>query len=541
MGYPFSLLNTVRLYDEAFVNIFQEFLVDYGNISGEQKKNHPILVVMAPQERAYAQMSQLLVRKKWIAGLTDQEQQDNANVFKVVPLPFISVQQKDYTIDPSRSKAPFIFEDFERFEDGTVVAHPHPVPYDITYDVTYWCKTRAASVFFQEWINAKVGDRGAMSNEFFINVEMGPFGSQLHAVHVESVFETSNHTNLLYGFRDFTFLASFTIKGWLFKNPYDDGRKDIVLQTINTFEEFKLGTVPPTDIINTMAGTKNLITLLSKSYDYLAMFTKKDADVIFSAETADDRYNAWTEYKSGTEMAYKFSFTATGAYVRTKILPILRVDTTTAYRYAVKRTTGAAYINILDKNEDVIRRIEIIPNTAWQEITELFVKMEKAMYMEFQADSGDMLVDKLGIYIREAHRGTDEYVTDSDMTDVGVGAWTAVGGGVLSKVTYGIYKALKVETLGIGDGVLQNVVVPKIGMYILAVDVLASNIDYRVTFSNGVQSYSYNCKSVDKSICLVLYTSGNLEVKIEQIGTNGYIIINNIQIRSFFTCPLLIK
>lgn len=542
MGKPYSLLNQVRVYDTAFMEFLKEFRVDYGMISGENKNDYPILSLMSPPERAFAMMRSMLIRKGWIKGLTDEETQDEADAYHTVPLPFISVQQKDYTQDFVRSKAPIMFDNFERMDDGTSVSHPYPVPYDITYDVTMWCKNKYTAAFFQDWLNAKVGDRGASPNEFFIYVNLGPFGNQLHAMKLESLFETSNNAGLLYGFRDFMFLASFTLKGWVFKNPYDDERQDMVLQTKESMIISNPLATPPNSVSHISVGTGNLVKMLSRTYRSGAVFDTKDSTVELSSECSDGRYDSYIPYIYGTPVAYKITFNAVDSYARTKIMPIPPSETVVAFRYNVKKTGVAAVMNILNNADEIIRQVPITGTGLWAGDDEVFVKLSTAFKVEFVADSGELLLDKFGIYIREGHRSSTELVQDSDMTTPGVADWTAVGAAVLSKVVVGVEDALSVVTTNIGDGVSQDVEVNRIGVYILSVDVLSMTADYRLTFSNGTTSGSVDIKPiVDKSVCLVLYTSENLSVKIEQIGGNGNIILNNINIRSFFTCPMMVK
>lgn len=213
--------------------------------------------------------------------------------------------------------------------------------------------------------------------------------------------------------------------------------------------------------------------------------------------------------------------------------------TTVAIRYVVKREIGTAYINILDKDENIVRQIEITPSPDWQTPREIFLELDYGMFVEFQGDADTLLVDLFEIYIREGFRDSREYITDSDMSDPGVAAWTALGGAVLSKVVVGTNQALRVDTSGVGDGVSQSVTVDGMGIYVLTADVLDTSTTYTMTFTNGIQSDTINITPTDKKVGLVIFTTQDLEVKFEQNAGNGYLVLDNVKLRSFKGAPLL--
>lgn len=541
MAVPYSALNQYRVYDICIRDVLADFLVDYGTISGERKSRYPILVIMASPERAFAKMYQVLVRKGWVAGVTEEQILDNAYLYKNIPLPFISIQRRDATIDFGRSKAPFIFEGFERFKDGSSVDHPHPVPYDYNYDITLWCKNQFTAVFFQEWIQSLVGDRGAAPQEFYRYVDMGVWGNQLHGIRMEACFETSKNTGIIYDFRDYTYMSSLVLKGWMFKQPdYDNRKYSTILQEKVQYTE--TSQTAPVDRINlfTAAITRNLLERVTESYYPQLLFDTSDAEVVISSESFDGRYSANNSYIEGTPPAYQMTFTDTDGSVLTKILNIHSYQTTLAIRYVFKREAGgSAYFNILDKDKTVVRKIEIPQVAGWQQSKEIFVKLDSAAYLEFQGDSDDLYVDSLGVYIREGVRGETELVEDSDMSDAGVAAWTAEGGGALSKVVVDSDNALRVGTTVNGDGVSQALEVSTIGLYILSVDILSATTEYKVTFTNGTDIDEVISSEFNTKLCLIMFTTKDLEVIIEQNGSSGYVILDNVQVRGFFGAPLL--
>ena len=541
MGVGYSLLDTYRSYDICIRDVLAEFKVDYGTISGERKSRCPILIIMSTPERAFAKMYQVLVRKGWVAGVTEEQILDNAYLYKNVPLPFISIQRRDATIDFGRSKAPFIFEGFEKFKDGTVVDHPHPVPYDYNYDVTFWCKNQFSAIYFQEWIQAIVGDRGAAPQEFFRYVNMGVWGNQLHGIRMEAVFETSKNSGILYDFRDYTYMSSLVIKGWMFKQPdYENRKNSIILQEKIQFTEESQ--VTPSERVNifTSVVTRNLLERINKAYYPQILFDTTNADIAIDSDSHDGRYTVDTPYIGGTPPSYKITFTDTDGAVITKILNIHSYQTTLAIRCAFKREAGgSAYFNVKDKDEVIVRQIEIPQVDGWQQAQEFFVKLDSSLYLEFKGNSEDLYVDILGAYIREGLRGETELIVDSDMTASGVTAWTAEAAGALSKVTVDGDQALRVGTSANGDGVSQSIEVDKIGLYILSVDILEASTVYTVKFTNGTQTEEIVTSAYNTKLSLIMFTMKNLQVIIEQNGSSGYVIVDDIQVRSFFSAPLL--
>ena len=541
MGIGYSLIDQYRAYDVCIRDVLSGFLVDYGTISGERKSRYPILVIMATPERAFAKMYQVLVRKGWVAGVSEEKILDNAYLYKNIPLPFISIQRRDATIDFGRSKAPFIFEGFERFSDGSVVDHPHPVPYDFNYDLTLWCKNQFTAIFFQEWIQALVGDRGAAPQEFFRYVNMGVWGEQLHGIRMEAVFETSKNAGILYDFRDYTYMASLVLKGWMFKQPdYDNKKNSIILQEKPQFlEQTQTSPVERTNLFTSVI-TRNLLERVNKLYLPKIIFETSDAEVVISDSSFDDRYTDDLPYLAGNAPAYRMTFNAVSAAVRTKILNIHSYATTLAIRYVFKREAGgSAYLNVRDKNNIIVRRIEIPQVSGWQQPKEIFIKLDRALYLEFTGNSDDLYVDILGVYIREGLRGETELIADSDMSDAGVAAWTAEGAGALSKVVVEGDTALRVGTTANGDGVSQSIQVSNIGVYVLSVDILEASTTYTVKFTNGTQTEEVITSDYNTKLSLIMFTMGELKVTIDQQGSSGYVIVDNIQVRSFFGVPLL--
>jgi len=543
MGMPYSLLDQYRIYDVAVRDFLSEFLVDYGDISGGTKKNYPILTIMSTPERAFARMYSVLIRKGWIKEATKEQTLSEAQLYKTVPLPFVSFARRESTLDFSRSNAPFIFNKFERMPDGSTINHPHPVPYDIVYEMVLWCKKRYTANYFEEWVNGLVGYRGSAPQELFLHVDLGLWGTQIHGFRLDSMYETSNHTGLLFGFRDYTYTMSWTLKGWLFKRPdYDNDRGSVfVSQTHQYYEVDKTVTPAVIHKMSTGVSTRNLMEYLSPVYNVEAMFDTKDSTVEISSDNSDNRYNYLAPYINGTPPAYKFSFSSISSYVRTKRMLLHNYDSIVAIRFTSKRITHpAAFFDVMDKDFNIIRRINLPVASDWSRMQEIFVRVSNGFFLNWHADSGDILVDGLSAFIREPYRGSNEFINDADMNDPGVAAWTALGLAGLSKVVTPSGNSLRVDTTNVLDGVSQDTVVDRMGIYFLEIEVVEATSDYQLTFTNGSESDTILIKPlVDKSVCLVLFTSSNFNVKIEQVGSSGHIIINEISIRSFKGAPLL--
>lgn len=543
MGTPYSLFNQYRIYDTAVKEFLNGFLVDYGRISGSDKTRYPILSIMSTPERAFARMYSVLIRKGWINEATKSQTLDAAKLYKTVPLPFISFARKESTLDFTRSNAPFIFNKFERMSDGSTIDHPHPVPYDIVYEMTLWCKKRYTANFFEEWVNTLVGYRGSAPQELFLHIDLGMWGVQIHGFRYDSMYETSNHMGLLYGFRDYTYSMSWTLKGWLYKRPdYDNDRSNIFVSQTHKYYDIDRSVTPAsTHQMSTGLSTRNLMEYLSSVYNIDAMFETKDADVEVSTESHDDRYNYLVPYIDGNPPAYKMTFNSVGSYVRTKRMLLHNYNTIVAIRFTNKRTqTPGGFFDIMDKNLDIIRRVEIPTSANWSRMQEIFVRAPNGLFLNWSADNGEIIVDNLSVFIREAYRGSNEFITDSEMNDLGIAAWTPLGGAVLSKVAVPSGNALRVDTINVLDGVSQDTVVDRLGIYFLEIDIEEATADYQLTFTNGNESDTILIKPlVDRSVCLVLFTNSNLSVRIEQVGTIGHITINEISIRSFKGSPLL--
>jgi len=193
MATPHSLEDTLRRHDEAFSAWLSDLTVDYGDLGGSAKLNHPILQVMAGPQRAFAALWVLLVKQGFVVGTDADEYRDNAKAFPVVPLPLASFERIDTNPHAEYDGVPKRFRT-QVFRQGTLEHESHPWPgmYQTTYRLNLWCRKRYTMVYMKEWLFSELGQLGTAGTEVWLNVEHGdPWGTLRQALKMSSMSDLS--------------------------------------------------------------------------------------------------------------------------------------------------------------------------------------------------------------------------------------------------------------------------------------------------------------------------------------------------------------
>jgi len=230
MAAPYSLENTIRVHDQAVYDWLADLLVDYGTVNGQDRTRHPILRVFAGPNRAFMRMKEVLIRKGWYSDVdaaTAREAMSDPSNFNqfddLVPLPFVSIQRGDPQNDPELAAAPRTIRRAVMGPDGNYINHPWPGHYRCPYTIDFWCKHQFTEIFIREWIYAQLGTLGRGNSETLIPVRHAdPFGVKLQSFRFESTSDNSDYEGPGEEFRRFT--LSMSLRMWLMRNPYDEGK-----------------------------------------------------------------------------------------------------------------------------------------------------------------------------------------------------------------------------------------------------------------------------------------------------------------------------
>ena len=225
MSAPHSFEDTIRIHDIGFFNWLGTLRVDYGTVGGEDRSDFPILRVFASPERAFAQVTDLLVRMCWIDGATAADMRDNADRFAVLPLPVVSIQRGDPLPDPELRGTPKVFRQrWLNLRTGQWERHPFPGHYRTPYTATFWMKKRYTEAYIREWIMAQLGLVGMAENEVLIDItHQDPWALMPQALRFDGWSDLSDLEGE--GQRYIRVEVSFNLRTWFFRNvdqPEDD-------------------------------------------------------------------------------------------------------------------------------------------------------------------------------------------------------------------------------------------------------------------------------------------------------------------------------
>jgi len=181
---PYTQGNSLRNHDIAIMNWLSGLHVDYGTDPdglSVQQTNVPILSVFSTPDRAYAEIVDLLARKRWITGSTYDEMKANAAKIEALPLPIVTVVAGEPAFDPEMVGVPKKFAN--RTAPGIGPGEPYPGHYRREYTVNFWSRRRSTDNFIREWVMSQFGIRGCAFNERLIPVDHGePHGTWLQSL-----------------------------------------------------------------------------------------------------------------------------------------------------------------------------------------------------------------------------------------------------------------------------------------------------------------------------------------------------------------------
>ena len=180
MAGPYTFDDAVRIHDHAIWTWLGKLLFHYPAIENTvnpalvipEKKDHPIIRVMASPDRAFAKIVDTLVAQNWIPSETGQALRDlTDDNLAVLPLPAMSFQRLDPRPDPELSNVPFTYrKSFYDCEKKRFVFYRWPKTWITDYTITFWSSRMFSKAFFLEWLMSEFGNIGAGIRETFIPV-----------------------------------------------------------------------------------------------------------------------------------------------------------------------------------------------------------------------------------------------------------------------------------------------------------------------------------------------------------------------------------
>lgn len=193
-----------RSFYVEIYNNYDRAVMDWLSATFLYKENKPLEKVFATPERAWAQMKDKF----------------SLSSLKEVPLPFGSLSQVSWVIDPAR----YSYRDSRiaryRDNDSIVDGFQRPVPVNLGYQFHVWSKIKKHQDWFRnQWFRTFAG-----TIETFITVEHtgSLFGTRLVSLLSDSVDDANNLEPGLEG-PLFTTIFSFTVGGWVTRDDFVNG------------------------------------------------------------------------------------------------------------------------------------------------------------------------------------------------------------------------------------------------------------------------------------------------------------------------------
>jgi len=566
MSRPTTLEDTIRAYDKAIFDWFEPLECDYGLLPQPHAVKEPryrsVLRLIASPARAFAEVKTILVEQKWVEGDTEEQRRERVEEWKVPPLPMISIQRVDEQPDPMRSTVPVDWT----FKDGTLTAskYPAPTPWNFTYDIEIWSLYRPAAVHIREWIMAQLGEKGTKPFDFLLSVEHdSPWGTQVHTSNV-SGFADSSDLEVESDYRFIRWTFTITVQGWLFKPKYpdDDGTGDgdggtgggspKLIKDIQLCVEGD-DRMPP-DLLEEdprldwgiigFPQTQNLLHVWSKTNYELwfvaggdaAILERRDVFSTFSPRPATPLID-WIDEPVIGYSVLEMTFTDDAAdALSTRPVPVPDTSTPISFRtlYRVDRAGVTVYLDVLDKDGN-ITQTHVLPYTAlrWCQC-ELFALCTTEMSVRFRTSGACKIVAVAPTLVEHFGRAAVDLLTDWDMSDPGVGAWTPGGAAVLSKTVDG----LQVSCAGAGDGVLQQAITDPYTLTFLSVGMLNTTGLYRILLEDaaGVEQTYIDIDSTWKDVGIVQTSDSGGAIRfrlVKQDAGVGQITLSFVSLRMF--------
>lgn len=218
MAAPYSLENTLRIHDEALKNWLQQFHVDYGTISGQNRNDSPVITVFSAPHRAFAATVDQLVSQGWVQESDPEISRARATYdWPVLPLPVFTIDRDDPIISNELANVPAEFTyGLLNEATGEWKPAPYPIHYLTQYRVTIWSEKKYTHAHFMEWLLSQIGRKGMWQREVLIPVQhAAPWGTLQQALR----YLGSANLSDLEGFdaRHIRSQLSFNLRTWFMK------------------------------------------------------------------------------------------------------------------------------------------------------------------------------------------------------------------------------------------------------------------------------------------------------------------------------------
>lgn len=295
MSIPHSFENTVRIHDKAIYDWLGGLCVDYDGgalahpdfaetASWPNKKNFPVLRVMATRQRAFATVVDMLVAMGWIDGVETADKIRAADDFGVLPLPVVTFERGDPVHDALTASVPKRFRRSMFNQDtGLWENHAWPGTYLVPYNITFWSIKRYTEAFMREWIYCQLGQLGAGDREVMLTVAHAPpWGNQTQALMLDGTSDLSD----LEGEnpRYIRFEANFQLR-FLHMRPIS-GEPGSIAEQLGTAGYFNAIQTPCSfatdvgaDVHDDALATIDIPSNPSTSFNLFEPFYTKDSDV----------------------------------------------------------------------------------------------------------------------------------------------------------------------------------------------------------------------------------------------------------------------
>jgi hypothetical protein len=265
MAAPFGLESTIRVHDEAFYTWLGTLKVDYGDAGGlltTAQNNFPILRTFAGPQRAYASVTDLLVRQGFVSGDTAQKMRDEADNFAVLPLPIATIERGQPAIDTERATPPkSISTAYFNTTTATWESHENPTVYTLPYTVTFWCIKQYTMNYILEFLYSQFGNLGSASTERFLTVSHAePWQAYPQALKFEGTSDMTEVEGENPAYRRFE--ATFNLRMLHFRPKEDSSYGD---QTLYPSQDFFSGDT--SDGVDTTIPTDAALAEVSTSSD----------------------------------------------------------------------------------------------------------------------------------------------------------------------------------------------------------------------------------------------------------------------------------
>lgn len=143
----------MRVADTAMRDWLQSVLVDYGDNflnSGQNLRQHPLMVVRTSPERAFADMRKQLIAQGFLPQDDIRTTVPDDLLYKQTPMPICRFDLTDFRLDTTRSSTPSRIP--LNVPGNLVREYRFPTPYVFSYTVEWLARTFFTMNYLQEWL-----------------------------------------------------------------------------------------------------------------------------------------------------------------------------------------------------------------------------------------------------------------------------------------------------------------------------------------------------------------------------------------------------